>query len=85
MLSSLISLAAVVSSSAAAALPTSPPPSGPWAKDRRMDAGSSQDFGPLTFDSKGEFQICIFEDLHFGESESFRSHVVSCSYVTPLC
>ncbi|GAB1318196.1 Inactive purple acid phosphatase 16 [Madurella fahalii] len=29
---------------------------------------SQDDFGPLRFNSDGTFQICIFEDLHFGEN-----------------
>jgi hypothetical protein len=31
---------------------------------------SREPFGPLRFKPDGSFQLAIFEDLHFGESES---------------
>ncbi len=38
-----------------------------------LPARKRQDFGPLRFDDDGTFQLSIFEDLHFGESESYFS------------
>lgn len=35
---------------------------------KRYD-NSSRATRPLTFNKDGTFQICIFNDLHFGESE----------------
>jgi hypothetical protein len=38
---------------------------------RRLPGGQRHhDFGPLRFSPAGTFHISIFEDLHFGESES---------------
>ena len=37
---------------------------------RYATSNSSSPFGPLKFREDGTFQISIFEDLHFGESES---------------
>lgn len=36
---------------------------------------STNPFGPLTFSSDGTFQISIFEDLHFGESNTSHSDI----------
>lgn len=34
-------------------------------------ANTSTKFGPLKFRNDGNFQIAVFEDLHFGESTEF--------------
>jgi hypothetical protein len=40
----------------------------PWSN--RPSSHQTQAFAPLTFSGDRTFQISIFEDLHFGESES---------------
>ena len=62
MLSCLFMLLAFVASS------TQAPPPLLLQTPKRYD-NSSRATRPLTFNKDGTFQICIFNDLHFGESE----------------
>ncbi|KAM4060481.1 calcineurin-like phosphoesterase [Hirsutella rhossiliensis] len=68
MLPILLALAAFVASSTQAALPTPTALLKASTKNQDLYSKSSKDISPLTFDDNGNFQISIFEDLHFGEN-----------------